>query len=203
MSLCTVLPYRLSFTFGGLLFPETVEIAHRHRVIQDWNALKAEATEGKLLRKTRAASRYRYFSEIRDRLNQAWPFEVELIANEDLGARYAALALCCRYYRLVGDFIRDVVRDKVAMRDELLGYSDYFHFFEKQSLQHSELAGLSETTKAKLRQVTFRMLAEGLVIEKGTTSRIVIPKIPESLVNQYRQQGDTLSLEYLLYRPGA
>ncbi|MDP3178631.1 MAG: DUF1819 family protein, partial [Spirochaetaceae bacterium] len=143
--------YRLSFSFGGLLFPESVAIAQRDRELPDWEALKAETKQGELLRKTRSSSRYRYFREIRDRINQAWPFELELIATEGIGARYAAFAMCCRYYRLVGDFVHEVVRDKVAMHEERLTLSDYYHFLEKKVPLHPELSTLSETTRAKLR----------------------------------------------------
>jgi len=44
--------YRLSFTFGGLLFPEMVLIAKRHLDVPDWDALKIEAKKGDLLRKS-------------------------------------------------------------------------------------------------------------------------------------------------------
>jgi hypothetical protein len=192
--------YRLSFTFGGLLFPESVVIAQRYRELSDWEALKAETKQGVLLRKTRSSSRYRYFREIKDRLNQAWPFELELIATEGTGSRYAAFAMCCRYYRLVGDFVHEVVRDKVAMHEDCLSLSDYYHFLEMKAPLHPELARLSETTRAKLRQVTFRMLTEGMLLEKAKEPRIRIPAVPEELVRQYHEQGDSMALEHLLYR---
>ncbi|MCX7023418.1 MAG: DUF1819 family protein [Spirochaetes bacterium] len=193
-------PYRLSFTFGGLLFPESVIIAQRYQALPDWDALKAEAKHGELLRKTRSSSRYRYFREIRDRFSQAWPFELELIAAEGNGARHAAFAICCRYYLLLGDFVHEVVRDKLAMREDHLGLSDYYHFLEEKAPFHPELSTLSEITLTKLRQVTFRMLTEGMLLENGREHRIKNPSVPESLVRKYREQGDTMALEHLLYR---
>ena len=192
-------PYRLSFTFGGLLFPETVAIARRYSELPDWSILKAEADEGVLLRKTRGTTRSRYFREIRERLKGAWPFELELIAREGPGARYAAFALCARFYPLVGDFVREVLRDKIALKDDRLNYSDYYHFLERAAILHPELAELSETTRAKLRQVTFRMLAEGLLLEKGKEPGIRIPLLPADLVKHYKDQNDRLALEHLLY----
>lgn len=87
-------PYRLSFTFGGILFPESVVIAQRYCALPDWETLKAEATRGELLRKTRASSRNRYFREIRDRFTTAWLFEIKLIAEDSLGARLAVFVVC-------------------------------------------------------------------------------------------------------------
>jgi Putative inner membrane protein (DUF1819) len=192
--------YRLSFTFGGLLYPESVAIAQRYLELPDWEALKAEVNKGEILRKTRASSRYRYFREIRDRLNQAWPFEINLIATDGPGARYAAFAISCRYYHLVGDFVREVVRDKIAMHEDRLDFSDYYHFLEKQAPLHPEITALSETTRAKLRQVTFRMLSEGMLLERGREHQIKIPSLPQDLVLLYRKQGDSMALEHLLYR---
>lgn len=191
--------YKLSFTFGGLLFPETVIIAKRFREVPDWDALRIEANNGDLLRKARESSRYRYFREIKARLSQAWPFEIDLLVTENSSARYAAFALCARYYQIIGDFVRETVRDKVAMREDTLGFSDYYHFLELKKSTHSELASLTETTRAKLRQVTFRMLAEGRILEKGTEHRILVPELPDALVRQYRSQGDYMALEHLLY----
>jgi len=195
--------YRLSFTFGGLLFPETVLIARRFLETPDWDVLKDEANQGGLLRKARETSRYRYFREIRDRLSQAWPFEMDLLASEGSEARYAAFAICSRYYRLVGDFVREVVRDKVSMKEDRVGFSDYYHFLELKKSTHPELNSLAETTRAKLRQVTFRMLAEGLILEKGTEHMILVPALPDALVRQYRSQGDYLALEHLLCKSAA
>ncbi len=192
--------YRLSFTFGGLLFPETALIARRFKALPDWDALRIEAREGTLLRKTREASRSRYFREIRERLKQAWPFEVDLIADEGAASRHACLAVCCRYYPLVGEFVREVLSDKVAMRDDVLGYSDYFHFMQAKSVLHPELAELAETTKTKLRTVTFRMLVEGRLLEKGKIKRIKVAHLPAEIIRMYQDQGDTLALDNLLCR---
>jgi hypothetical protein len=192
--------YQLSFTFGGLLYPETAIIARRYREFPDWDALKMEASKGALLRKARESSRNRYFREIKARLCQAWPFEIDLLATEAPSARYAAFALCARYYQMVGDFVREIIREKVAMREDTLGFSDYYHFLESKKHIHPELDELSETTRAKLRQVTFRMLSEGLILEKGKEHRILVPELSDTLIRQYRGQGDYVALEHLLYK---
>ena len=125
-----------------------------------------------------------------------------MLATEGPGARFAAFAICSRYYRLVGDFAREVVQDKVAMKEDRLDFSDYYHFLERKHPMHPELAKLSETTRAKLRQVTFRMLTEGLLLEKGRDHLIRVPVLPDELIRLYRNQGDYLALEHLLYKSG-
>jgi hypothetical protein len=192
--------YRLSFTFGGLLFPESVVIARRYLDLPDWEAIKLEALQGDLLRKTRNTSNYRYFREIRARFSTAWPFEFEILASGGEEARLVSFVICCRYYQMVGDFVREVVRDKVAMHESRLDLSDYYHFLEGKRCLHPELSSLSETTKAKLRQVTFRMLTEGTLLEKGREHHIKIPSITDTLIRHYREIDDTSALDWLLYR---
>lgn len=64
------------------------------------------------------------------------------------------------------------------MQERTLSFSDYYHFLEEKRYLHPELSAVSETTQAKLRQVTFRMLAEGTILEKGREHRIKVPVIP-------------------------
>jgi len=192
--------YRLSFTSGALLLPETVTIAKRYLELHDWDALQSETLEGLLLRKTRASSRVRYFREIRARLMQAHPFELEYVAEDTNESCFVVFVICTRYYRLVGDFVRETLRDKIVMRDEALVFSDYFHFIEEKMKVHPELLELSETTRIKLRQVTFRMLNEGGLLQKGKNPRVTVPLLSEALVQKYLENNDVLALEHLLYR---
>lgn len=192
--------YRLSFTFGGLLYPETVAILRRYEVVSDWNRLRSEAIHGTLLSKTRISSRYRYFREIRARMATAWPFELSLLASEAPGARLSAFVICCRYYRMLSDFVQEVVQDKVDMQEHNIELSDYYHFLERKRLQHPELLKLSESTQTKLRQVLFRMLEEGTLLDRGREHRIRIPSVPEALTQQYRKFKDTEALRYLIQK---
>ena len=68
--------YRLSFTFGGLLIPETQIVADAYVRLGDWEDVRKEVLAGSLLRKTRQESSRRYFREIRDRLKSAHQWEL-------------------------------------------------------------------------------------------------------------------------------
>lgn len=190
--------YRLSFTFGGLLLPETKTLARSYKELGDWALLRGEVLSGSILRKTRESSRYRYFREIRLRLEQAWPFEIDAIASEAEECRFIIFAICSRYYRLIGDFLSEVLADKIAMKQPKLGLDDYYHFIESKRSIHPELVSLSPTTEKKIRQVVFRMLIEGGFLCSDTWE-LITPSIPDRLIRQYKETDDYESLHNLLY----
>ena len=189
--------YKLSFVAGGLLFPATVAVAKRYQQIGNWNVLREEITAGTLLRTTRASSRIRYFQEIRRRFRVVHPFELDRIAEENEGSRLAAFALCCRYYDFCGAFMCDVVREKVAMNDGILGNSDFYSFFEQKTGEHPELEKLTETSRRKVQTVLYRMLAEAGILDPAT-KQLTRPSLPEPLIREYLRAGDYLSLVHLL-----
>lgn len=46
--------YKLSFTFGGLLVPETLEVAECYLKYQKWELVRKEADENRILKKNEA-----------------------------------------------------------------------------------------------------------------------------------------------------
>lgn len=197
-------PYKLSFTAGGLLYQQTIEIATRYLSEQkpDWEAIRTQVLSGTLLHTTRASSRTRYYLEIRRRFQSAHEFEIEWIANEKEGARLALFALCCRYYDFLGDFIQETIRHKLAIGDTILTVSDFYSFFEKKAETHAKLRTITESSRRKVQTVLFRMLAEAGIADLQT-HRFSVPVVPQALVEHYRKAGDYSALMHLLQVEGA
>jgi hypothetical protein len=193
--------YKFSFVAGGLLLPETAAIAGRYLEQPDWEAIRREVEAGQLLRTTRSSSRSRYFLEIRRRFRVAAPFELAFIAGEADLSRLANFAVCCRYYQVLGDFMVDVVRDKLRLGDRSLGNIDFYAFFERQTQERPELEGLSDSTRVKVKTVLFRMLSEAGIFDP-VTKIIAAPRLPEALVYAYQQAGDSDALVHLLAGEG-
>ncbi len=193
--------YKLSFVAGGLLLPETAAIASRFLVQPDWEMIRKEVVTGKLLRTTRESSRARYFLEIRRRLKVAHPFELNILAGEPQNSRLANFAICCRYYQFLGDFMVDVVRDKLRLGDTSLGKVDFYSFFERQILERPELEKLSDSTRNKVRTVLFRMLVEAGIYDNATNT-LSAPPLPKDLMHVYQHAGDSDALVHLLASEG-
>ena len=107
--------YRLSFTFGGLLGHETRVIAKEYLKDRDWTSVKSRILKQNLLQKTRLSSSRRYFREIRDRLSCSHDWEVDLLTSDISFEEVITiiLAITARYYRLLRDFIIQVVRSSM------------------------------------------------------------------------------------------
>ena len=193
--------YKLSFVAGGLLLPETAAVSRRLLELPDWNQIKAEVDAGLLLRTTRMSSRQRYFQEIRRRFRVVRPFEVEFLAADTESSRLVNFVLCCRYYEFLSEFMIQVVRDKLSLKDTLLGNVDFFSFFERLAEDHPELRGISESTRIKVRTVLYRMLSEVGFLDPKTKTLSIL-HVPESLVKAYQNAGDSDALAHLLVGEG-
>ena len=169
----------MSFTFGGLLGHETRVIAREYIKDRDWASAKSRILDQNLLQKTRLTSSRRYFGEIRDRLLSAHAWEVDLIASDASFEESITVvfAITTRYYRLLRDFIVEVVRHKWLGRDSQLKEYDFDSFFEGKVPNHKELTEISETTRKKLREVALRVLREGnlLATNKRDIQKLSVP----------------------------
>ena len=186
-------PYRLSFTFGSLLIPETRVIADSFLRLGEWDAVREEVVEQNLLRKTRQESARRYVREIRERVKGAHEWEVPIIAGHEGGAdetRLVLLAVTVRYYRLVWEFLVEVIRYKVTGGDHrLLGF-EFESFWERKAESAWEMREVTETSRRKLVQVAYRMLQEAGYLPAGRDGVIVPPTVPYGLTTRYAAEGD-------------
>ncbi len=196
-----VTPYKLSFTFGGLLIPETREIARSFLQEKDWTKVGELVMEKNILSKTRSASRFRYFREIRDRLNQAYDWELNIIGGESRmeEIRLVILVVTARYYRFIFDFLVEVVHPKVFSWDLVFTDYDYTSFVEGKMNGHEELVSKTESTLRKIEQVTFRILKEaGITTKREGEVCINKPIVPEWLRLKYEESNDRDALAVLL-----
>lgn len=195
-------PYRLSFSFGGLLIPEAEVIAGEFGASSDWDVVRRHVLDRNLLHKTRASSSRRYFREIRDRFSTAYPWELEVVARRASDADTAAVlfAIFSRYYRLVGDFVTQVVRRRFLDGLPSVDTPMLRAFMADQAPVHPEIAALSDTTADKLATVVIRALREAGIAEgRRGTLPIHPPEISGALRDRYCAKGALEDLAHLLY----
>lgn len=112
MRAASVKKYRLSFTFGGLLVPESRTIAEQYAELGDWQEVKNQVLAENLMGKTRRSTSRRYFRELRDRLTMAYSWEIDLVAGRDPDITTESdipivlFAIVARYYQLIGVLLR-------------------------------------------------------------------------------------------------
>ena len=174
--------YKLSFSAGSLLVPESVRTARLYRESKNWDTVKRVVHEENAIQKVRSASVTRMLREIQHRLSTLTSEQLDILVESDGRDQSSMLYLAvCKYYQFLRDFVVDVVRTKVLTFDNILTRPDYERFIDGKSTEHHELTELSPTSAAKLRQVTWRILAEAHLLD-STRSGVITPFIPSPTV---------------------
>lgn len=165
--------YRLSFSTGGLNLQESLEIARMYQELGDWKEVAKQAAGTNLLQSRTLATSTRSVREIVFRLQNLSEEEFEILLDgSSEEQKYLLWVAICRTYPFIAEFASEVLRESyLALKGELT-YEDFDYFFNKKAGQLSELEELSESTRAKLRQVLFRMMREANIL---TNSNIIIP----------------------------
>jgi hypothetical protein len=160
--------YRLSFGTGSLYFSEGKSLLELYVDYGDWaKVIDKTVTENTLQFNSNASSK-RAASEICIRLRSLSDDEQFFYLKADIHdqAILAWLAVC-RTYKFIGDFTSSIVIDAFASYRLELKHADFDFFFEDQSQWHSELEGITDTTRKKLRQILFRMMRETGFLSKS------------------------------------
>lgn len=159
-------PYKMSFAVGGLLLNESVEVARLHAPSEAWEATLRQALEEGVTSLPKAASRRRTLREIVNRISTLGDEERNyLVGGADRQDQQALLWLAtCRAYRFVREFATEVIRERYLSFQFDLPLESFDILLAAKSEWDERLAKISPATRAKLRQVLFRMMREANVI---------------------------------------
>lgn len=161
---CTDL-YLMSFGTGGLYINESVVIAAIHKPGFSWEETAVRAREAGAFPVRKESSAKRTIREISHRLRCLDSEELQLLADGVRDDQQALLWLAaCRAYRFIGEFAEEVVADRFRAFRTDLSYDDFDAFFARKSELVEKLAGISESTRAKLRAVLFRLMREAGIL---------------------------------------
>ncbi len=153
--------YNMSFTAGALLQSESVTIAKLYLELGSWNEVKDKAIANNVLQSRAVSTLKRISYEIISRLSTLTSEELILLVNSShKDQAYLIWMAVCRHHKFIADFATEVLRERFITFKPDLQYSDFDVFFNRKCDWHSELDGLSVSTKKKLRQVLFKMLRE-------------------------------------------
>lgn len=180
--------YRLSFTAASFRLAESVRLAELYQQYADWEKVKQTAIADDVLQLGRTATVIRESRELIHRLKKLSDNELLYLTQTDtITQRQMILISICRTYEFVRQFVLDVVRVNYQRFEFEISDSDYRRFFDQQAALHDELDQLSDTSKAKIRQVLFQILA-GAGYIMSTQQRIIMqPVVLDSLINLIRQ----------------
>lgn len=173
-------PYKLSFTTGGLFVLESAEIAVLRLEARSWKHVREDIAGKDLLTLPKAVSKQRSLREILFRLERLTDEELRFLAESDdpLDRNAVCWLAVCRSYRLIEEFILEVVQERfISYRMELPPWT-FDSFFEQKCEWDERLAQTRASTRRKLQQVLFRMMREAKLLDDK--NNIQAPFLSES-----------------------
>lgn len=191
--------YRLSFTAAGFRLAETTRLAETYAELGDWSAVRAAVFTGDLLQKGKRQTIKSEYRELELRLHTLSEQEIRYFLETDAVTRRQLLLIAiCRTYEFVRQFVIDVVRVNYQRFEVAITDSDYLRFFVMQSALHEKLDQLSASSKVKIRQVLFQMLAGGGYIV-STQQRIITPPVVLPTLTELLRQERPDDLPLLIF----
>ncbi len=160
--------YKMSFSTGGLFLNESLEVARLHEDGEPWEDTILRAMEEGTTSLPKSASNRRSLREISNRLLTLTNAERAYLLEEAGRAEQQALLwiATCRAYRFVREFAVEVVRERYLSYQLDLPLESFDILFEAKAEWDEGLAGLSRSTRLKLRQIMFRMMREAGIISE-------------------------------------
>lgn len=160
--------YKMSFSTGGLFLNESLEVARLHEDGEAWEDTILRAMEEGTTSLPKSASNRRSLREISNRLLTLTDEErAYLVEEADRSEQQAMLWIAtCRAYRFVREFAVEVVRERYLSYQLDLPLESFDILYEAKAEWDEGLAGLSRSTRLKLRQIMFRMMREAGIISE-------------------------------------
>jgi hypothetical protein len=160
----------MSFVVGGLFLNESMDVARLHDPSEQWDATLLRALDEGITSLPKAASRRRALREIVNRISTLNDAELEFFVEvADRTDQQALLWLAvCREYRFVREFATEVIRERFLSLQLNLPLDSFDTFFAAKAEWNDGLAGISPTTRSKLRQVLYRIMREAGVITQDS-----------------------------------
>jgi len=102
--------------------------------------------------------------------------------------------------RLFFEFMNEVFKEKLMLRDYILADKDFHIFFASKKEQSEKIAAWRDYTFYKVKQVYIRILFEAGLIKNQKSREIVKPLLDQSLLEHWLSRGDGMMVNILLGR---
>lgn len=186
---------------GALLVEESRKIAHLllHDVnSEQWH--KAIIIDN-ILQKRSPSSAQRQVNLIKKRLimmdRELW--ELIYYGSSEITSQ-ALLAASIKYSRLVGDFMDTVLREHWQTFTKTICDNDWIKFLEVCAQVDPKVETWKESTRKKLKQVVFRMLAEAKYIDNTTNCNLIPVSITPEIEQYLLKRNESYVLKCMNIR---
>lgn len=179
----------MSFAVGGLHLNESIDIARARSAAETWEQTLERVIDAGVGSLPKAASRRRALREIIVRVSTLSPAELEfLVSDADRNEQQALLWVAtCRAYRFVREFATEVVRERTLSLKLDLPLETFDVLLTAKAEWDERLATITPMTRAKLRQILFRIMREASIISDDRL--ILVPNVSRRLRSLLEDQS--------------
>lgn len=162
--------------------------------------LKEKSIEDNIFQLESEARKKEVASIITARLKVVDKFIIDKIENSNVEtSKVLVLYAIVKTDRLFFEFINEVYKEKILLKDKYIKDKDFILFFESKREQSEKVASWSEYTLKKLKQVYVRILLEsGLIANQKGDREIRVPIIDEEVKKYLYSIGDRVYINSIL-----
>lgn len=166
----------------------------------DYNDIKNKAMQENIFGLGSEMRKREISSAVINRIKELDGFVLIKIVNGDLQtSKQLNLYSILKTDRLFYEFMKEVYREKMVLKDYVLVDMDFNVFFRKKSEQNKQIAQWQDYTFYKLSQVYKRVLLEAGFIKKSKNKVEIIPQIMEKdVMDHLKEIGDMAYLEIMI-----
>lgn len=190
--------YNFAFTGASMKFHDFMRLAYH--VDEHQIDISEETPDPNLIMgRSNSRTNKREFRELLKRYKLLTSAQRNIIVDIDVTAqKQMAMIGICKLYAFIKDFIVEVVREKFLGLDFKLTDGDYRSFFNRKLELHPELENFSESTVKKAKQVTWKILEEGGLID-NTKDRNILPQfVNQKVINVTKSDSPELLKIFLM-----
>ena len=184
--------YSAKLTGEPFLYNETKIIGKYLLEGEDKKRLKQRNIEENLIKHKKLASVQRVNAPIFRRLEVLNNDMLDDFVHSDIeNSKFILLYAIMKTDKLVRDFVIEVYKDKLFMRNDYIEKFDIDTWYEEKCILSKTLKDKTESTSAKLKQVIMKILQDsGLVIKEKDRFKIIRPLLKEKYIRQLDVNGD-------------
>ncbi len=174
---------KYTFISRTLLINETLKVASLYSKFKNWEEVKKVVLEDNILQKNKIVSLQKQFSEIKTRLEKLSNELLDYLNQVDQNSvKLIILLALSKKYRLLYEFIIEVVRDNFLIFNYTIFDHDYENFLRSKFDDYPELEEIKEVSRIKLKRNIFKILEESGLIDSMKTKNIIKPFVSEKLI---------------------
>ena len=194
------LEYKSTIKSRPFLFKETKKAAELiNKGFKEFE-IKEKAKKDNIFQVNTETRRSEIASIVLRRLRALDDFLIDKLANGEIDtSKQIVVYAIMKTDRLFFEFMYEVFREKILLRDFILQDKDFNIFFDRKKEQSERVASWDDYTFYKLKQVYIRILFEaGFIKNQKNYRKIIRPIIEKDVVQYFKEIGDTKYLNALI-----